>query len=63
MANRDDYHRCKVCKRLALDSPEHYDPVQGFRCPHGCKEYYTQPEYESPLQDEATQHSKEVPEL
>jgi hypothetical protein len=48
--NRDDYFRCKVCKKLYADEECSRDEKTGaFICPLGCVEPYNQPEYESPL--------------
>lgn len=49
MANRDNYFRCRVCKKLYADTEGVLDPVKGLQCPRGCEPPYDQPEYESPL--------------
>lgn len=50
MTSRDDYFRCKVCKRLWKDSDAVIDPDKGYQCPNGCEIPFEQPAYESPLQ-------------
>jgi hypothetical protein len=46
---RDDYHRCKYCKKLFKDEECIPDPDTGeLQCPNGCKETFTQPPYEAP---------------
>jgi hypothetical protein len=49
--NRDNYFRCRVCKRLFLDEKCILDPIKGLQCPEGCEEPFAQPAYEPPLQD------------
>lgn len=51
MKDRNNYHRCKVCKGLFADSECELDPVKGLICPKGCLEPFEQPAYESPLQE------------
>lgn len=49
---RDNYFRCKQCKQLFPDEQCILDEVKGYQCPNGCVEGFTQPDYESPLQQE-----------
>lgn len=49
---RDDYHRCRFCKKLWQDAECIPDPDTGvLQCPDGCKEPFTQPPYETPTND------------
>ena len=47
---RDDYFRCKVCKKLWADSVCETDAIKGRVCPNGCVKSYQQPDYELPTQ-------------
>lgn len=49
---REDYSRCRFCKRLFLHEYADRDPVTGaYMCPDGCEPTFNQPAYESPFQD------------
>jgi hypothetical protein len=50
--NRDDFTRCRICKRLFSDAEAVLDPIKGFQCPNGCQPTFNQPNYESPLVSE-----------
>lgn len=52
--NRDEYIRCRVCKRLTVITPETpRDAVtEAYKCQYGCEVSFDQPIYESPLQHE-----------
>ena len=57
MSKRDDYFRCTMCKGLFKDEDcsIKYDSEgasDGYRCPNLCEPSYTQPPYESPIDDE-----------
>jgi hypothetical protein len=51
MSNRDEYHRCAICKKLFRDEDCILDPVKGYVCPNNCQPSYEQEPYESPLND------------
>lgn len=49
--NRDNFTRCKICKKLFPD-PEHptdEEKMNGYKCPNGCVATFNQPAYQSPL--------------
>lgn len=58
MTDRDNYFRCKICKKLNPDpDPDTLTEEQkakGYVCENRCVESFTQPPYQSPLiSDEA----------
>jgi len=55
MSTRDNYFRCRVCRKLFADDDCVLDEVKGYQCPNGCVEPYEQPRYESPLNYEDTE--------
>lgn len=46
---RDDFHRCRLCKKIFADAECLRDPDTGvLLCPDGCRASFEQPPYEPP---------------
>lgn len=56
---RDDYFRCRYCKKLFTNDECAIDPTKGYQCPNGCEEEYNQPPYELPT-NETSDDSQEM---
>jgi hypothetical protein len=55
--SRDDYHRCKYCKKLFKEEDctrevDNEGQSTGYQCPNGCQPTFEQPPYEPPTNNE-----------
>lgn len=57
---REDFTRCRFCKELHHDDELLFDAIVGYECPNGVKESFTQPPYESPLQNDVETDTKKL---